>query len=531
MLTVANIHDRTKGPIGKVRTSILRKALLLIALSGGSLTSAQTGAAPAIPGDHPDPSIIRAGDTYWATSTSSEWLPAFPLFRSTDLKTWKQTGAVFVDQPTWAVGSFWAPEITGDHGNFLVYYTARKRKGPLCVAVATSSTPQGPYVDHGPLVCQEDGSIDPSFVRDERNVPYLIWKEDGNSQGKPTPIWAQQLTPDLVHLTGEKHLLLAQAETWEGSVIEAPYIFRHSGKFYLFYAGNACCGVDCHYAEGVARADQLLGTWQRDPQNPIIRANANWKCPGHGTAVHCNSGNDYFLYHAYPIKGSIYLGRESLLDQIVWKEGWPVIDHGAGPDGEVSNPAKAIHETFHSASLAPEWQWPVNSHPSIAIDNGTLILTVQDSPNINLVARPIPSSDFRASVEIKTGAIGEHSSASASLVLWGDGRAAVGLSVHGDHLELWARDKIGTEVLWTGQRTETPKITLAMSAELPGKIQFSYETKEGAWESAGPALDPTRLPIWDRGLRIGLFAEGQPHQRAIFSDFQIHLTSMPKESN
>jgi xylan 1,4-beta-xylosidase len=523
MLTVANTHG--------VKPSILRQILLLlIGVSGASLSGGQTGATPAIPGDHPDPSIIHAGNTYWVTATSSEWLPAFPLFRSTDLKTWKQTGAVFADQPEWAVGSFWAPEITEDRGRFLVYYTARKRKGSLCVAVATSSTPQGPYVDHGPLVCQEDGSIDASFVRDEKNVPYLVWKEDGNSQGKPTPIWAQQLTPDLVHLEGEKHLLLAQTEAWEGSVIEAPYIFRHSGKFYLFYAGNACCGVECHYAEGVARADQLLGPWQKDPHNPIIRANANWKCPGHGTAVHSNSGNDYFLYHAYPVKGSTYLGRESLLDRIVWKEDWPLIDPGTGP-GQSLTPSRTIRDTFHTARLAPEWQWPVNSLPSIKTGDGTLVIAVEKSPNINLVARPIPSAAFRALVEVKIGNAEAHSGAEASLVLWGDGKAAIGLGVHDHHLELWERTKTGTKILWTSQKIDTPKITLAMSAEFPGKIRFFYTDKKQPWESAGIALDPSTLPIWDRGLRIGLFTEGEPAERATFSDFQIHLLSESKEAN
>ncbi len=44
---------------------------------------------------------------------------------------------------------------------------------------------KGPYTDHGPIMCQPDGSIDPSFVRDEHGQPFLIWKEDGNSEGKP----------------------------------------------------------------------------------------------------------------------------------------------------------------------------------------------------------------------------------------------------------------------------------------------------------------------------------------------------------
>src|SRR5271170_2079552 len=71
---------------------------------------------PVIAGDHPDPSIIRVGKDFWATCTSSEWGPQFPLFRSTDLVNWELTGAVFAHRPDWAVGNFWAPEISEYQG-------------------------------------------------------------------------------------------------------------------------------------------------------------------------------------------------------------------------------------------------------------------------------------------------------------------------------------------------------------------------------------------------------------------------------
>ena len=37
---------------------------------------------PVMPGDFPDPSVIRAGRDYWATATSSQWAPIFPLLHS-----------------------------------------------------------------------------------------------------------------------------------------------------------------------------------------------------------------------------------------------------------------------------------------------------------------------------------------------------------------------------------------------------------------------------------------------------------------
>ena len=54
---------------------------------------------PVIRGDMPDPSIIRIDDTYYATGTSSEWAPFYPVFTSKDMVNWKQAGHIFSKQP------------------------------------------------------------------------------------------------------------------------------------------------------------------------------------------------------------------------------------------------------------------------------------------------------------------------------------------------------------------------------------------------------------------------------------------------
>ena len=82
---------------------------------------------PVIHGDVADPSILRIDDTYYATGTSSEWAPYYPVFTSKDLVNWKQTGHVFEQQPEWTKSSFWAPEWYQHKGKVYVYYTERKR--------------------------------------------------------------------------------------------------------------------------------------------------------------------------------------------------------------------------------------------------------------------------------------------------------------------------------------------------------------------------------------------------------------------
>jgi xylan 1,4-beta-xylosidase len=251
------------------RTIAAAFTLLLLACGAAAQRRGAEYANPVAAGDYPDPSVIRVGRDYWATSTTSEWGPPFTILHSRDLVNWRQVGTVFDERPAWAVGSFWASEIAEDRGRFYIYYSARKPNGgPLCVAVATAPRPQGPYTDRGPLVCQEVGSIDGFHVRDERGRRYLLWKEDGNSVSRPTPIWAQRLTEDGTRLVGERRELLRNTERWEkhptlpyGDLIEGPSIVRRGGWFYMFYSGNFCCARECDYMVGVARARKLLGPW------------------------------------------------------------------------------------------------------------------------------------------------------------------------------------------------------------------------------------------------------------------------------
>ena len=109
----------------------MKKLLLLFAcISCIHFTSGQrveTYNNPVIRGDLADPTIIRIGNTYYATGTSSEWAPYYPMFKSNDLINWKQTGHVFEQQPEWTKSSFWAPEWYQHKGKVYVYYTARKQ--------------------------------------------------------------------------------------------------------------------------------------------------------------------------------------------------------------------------------------------------------------------------------------------------------------------------------------------------------------------------------------------------------------------
>lgn len=530
----------------------MRSAKIKLSLEAHAPDHRRSSFNPVIPGDHPDPTILRVGGTFWASATSGEWSPQFPLFRSTDLVNWVLTGSVFPVQPAWAEGCFWAPELLYDEESkrFFVWYVGKKRGGPLCIAVATAAAAEGPYVDHGPLVCELDGSIDPCFARDEGGAPYLIWKEDGNAVRRPTPIWAQPLSEDMLRLTGEKTMLIVNDQPWEEGVVEGPYILRRRGWFYMFYAGNTCCGKECKYAEGVARAKRLLGPWEKFPDNPLIGADDRWRCPGHGTALHTRGkkgepARDYLLYHAYPGEGTVYVGREAILEEITWPEsghGWPAIHAGQGAGAP--SPAPPIHfaDDFNTPSLASSWQWPVNTCPGVSLGVGSMSsgagrLQLRIPPESSLAARRVESALIAIVNPAAVGYVAEvtlvpseHPQPElwAGLVVVGDPFNTIGLGLDGDGehaggtLTLWERRGEMQSILWQTQLEGARPVQVRVgTAQTVHHLQFAYRLEGADWVDAGDVYDATDLPAWDRALRLGLLLEGPIGRAAVFERFRL----------
>lgn len=308
--------------------------LLVLATDASAISDPPRYRNPVYSSDFPDPSVVRIGPEYWAAGTAGTDKAFGPILRSPDLVNWTAAGSIFHEAPQWTDGKrFWAPELARQGDHYLAYYSARRKNGRMCVGVAQAQSPIGPYTDAGPLVCQPSGSIDPSVVRNKNGWPFLVWKEDRNTEGVTTVIWVQPLSADGRALTGvRRKILTATGRGWEGGVIEGPQIIRRKKYLYLFYSGNLCCGPNCEYAMGVARSTGLYGPWRRYKRNPILDSNLRWLCPGHGSLAQSPNGRWWMLYHSYYAVGTISPARSLLLDPVRWtREAWPVVNGGKGP--------------------------------------------------------------------------------------------------------------------------------------------------------------------------------------------------------
>lgn len=485
---------------------------------------------PVLPGDRPDPTVIKIGDTYWASATSNEWSPLFPIFKSTDLLNWELITYVFPGgAPDWAVNNFWAPELAYDEqqGKVYAYYTARdKESNRLSIAVASADSPEGPYTDHGPLVAQELGSIDAFEVRDKEGKLYVVWKEDGNSQGKPTPMWAQQINEERTDLIGEKHELFRNDQEWEGWLVEGISIFRKNDYFYATYSAGACCETTCNYKTGVARAKNLLGPWEKYEGNPVLTDNEDWKCPGHGTVVEKN-GELYLLYHAYSTEGSVYVGREGVLEKIEWTEnGWPTFANTAS----YNRPKASINfvDNFEGA-LNPVWQWRVTQDIRYETgENGLLLGASRENNDLgSLLVQPSKSPDYEMAATIDLSRTGENAAGGIALVGaahngFGAPIAAMGISAGEKEVRVWQTIEGETEII-NETNLQQPNETVELKMEVIDGHILTFSWRKGdVWQVLTEKIDASHLVPWGMGFRLGLVAKGDSAQYVNFKQVRLN---------
>ncbi|WP_165305081.1 family 43 glycosylhydrolase [Pedobacter sp. SYP-B3415] len=459
-----------------------------------------------IPSDFPDPSVIRVGNTYYATCSASEWGPVFALAKSTDMVNWDVVTYAFPNRPKWSTANYWAPELYHDGKKFFIYYTARIDGGPLCVGVATADQAEGPWTDHGPVVCQTAGSIDAACVEDDKGQKFLIWKEDGNSVGKPTPIWGQKLSKSGITPIGEKFELFRNDTPWERNLVEGAFIMKKGEYFYCFYAGAGCCGVGCDYAIGVARSKTIEGKWEKYAANPILAGNDVWKCPGHGTVVTDTKGNDLFMYHAYSTESGVYVGRQALISQIEWtSEGWPVIKKGAELITRKENTALSFKDDF--SKLASSWRWPVEHQPVYKAANGLLNLTALKETEANKVGAVLAQSSLSFNYSA-ISAVKVTPGVASGLSIFGDVNNAIGLSVDNGNLVLWKVQRNKRTIVTQTKAPAARLLQLKVTVKQGSKLQYAWSTDGRSWTNIGGVLEGTYLPPWDRGVRIALVAKG-----------------------
>jgi arabinan endo-1,5-alpha-L-arabinosidase len=111
-----------------------------------------------------------------------------------------------------------------------------------------------------------------------------------------TPIRAQRIAGDGRSLLGEDKIVLCNDLDWEGHLIEGPFVMRHEGRYWLFYAGNDFSTPS--YGIGVAVSQHPLGPYTKQGE-PILKSTREWLAPGHASVAPGLDGRPQLFFHAF----------------------------------------------------------------------------------------------------------------------------------------------------------------------------------------------------------------------------------------
>lgn len=289
---------------------------------------------PVMSMDAPDPTVIKAGDYFYAYSTGvSTW-------RSKDLINWEYVTYPFNSTPTWNPdkgAGVWAPDINYFDNHYVMYYSLSAWDGHWnCgIGVATANAPGDKFSDKGKLFTSTEigveNSIDPFYYEEDGNR-YLFW-------GSFAGIYGIQLDKDGLSL--EDDVKNVTATKICGFDMEGTMIYKHGDYYYLFGSMGKCCeGIGSTYQLGVARSKNLFGPYlnKAGGTGPLLSVILSKYYesqyildpkvftigPGHcSEIIEDDAGQTWLLYHGY-LSNNESIGRVLHLDQVEWdSDGWP----------------------------------------------------------------------------------------------------------------------------------------------------------------------------------------------------------------
>jgi beta-xylosidase len=483
---------------------------------------------PVIRGDVADPSVIRFGGRYYATGTSSEWAPHYPVFESRDLVNWTQVGHVFNKKPEWTVNSFWAPElfVSPTSGRVFCYYTARQAStGISYIGVASARSPRHEFTDHGPIIEYGSESID-AFVWADGDQLYISWKAYGLDD-RPIEILGSRLSADGLRLEGAPFTMLRDDQRLG---MEGQYHFRRGDWWYIVYAARGCCGPGSDYEVWVARSKNVTGPYEKFEGNPILWAGVgDFMSCGHGTAVTVPDGRMFYMCHAYTLDGGFFLGRQPILQQVtVNDDGWVEFVGGKTASmhqplpfkGRMQKPAVGFEDKFNCSRLRHDWTWNYPwSDVSATKKRGKLLLTGtpnERNPYGSVLCIRASATDY----DYETTVAGSSESVQG-LTMYGDARNLVFFATQGSRLYIKVVDDGRETTLWEEDFFYPPQgLRLRIEVRNGCELSFSYSTTTLGWiPTLDEPLDRSKLVRWDRVARPGLIHIGAKEAPAVYSDF------------
>ena len=272
---------------------------------------------------------------------------------SKDRKTWTVSGQpVMSVMPQWTHDSVpgfqhhvWAPDVIRWHNRWWLSYSCSTfgKNGSAIGLLSAPSLSYPVWNDEGCIVTSKEkrdnwNAIDPNFVIDDQDHPWLVWGSfwDGIQLVRldTTMHVATGEQPRTIYDPASRNVAPNPTSKYAGTnAIEAPFIFKHDGWYYLFVSWDYCCrGSKSNYRVAVGRSRQVDGPYLDRDGKDMAKGGGTlflegdkqqFEAAGHCASYHYN-GEDIFICHGYSIA---HKGASILIQRpISWSvDGWPCL--------------------------------------------------------------------------------------------------------------------------------------------------------------------------------------------------------------
>ena len=463
---------------------------------------------PIIPGDHPDPTILKDGDDYYMTFSSFFSYPGIVIWHSTDLVNWAPVGPAL----TKPLGTIWAVDLCKHNGRYFVYIPANPGDKGWSIFAVWADDIRGPWSD--PIDLKINGCIDPGHVVGEDGKRYLFVNgirkvrltDDGLAADGPVePAYSPWQFPD----------------DWitENFAPEGPKLLRHNGWFYLITAVGGTAGPVTGHMVIAARSRSINGPWENCPHNPLVRTTSAcepWWSRGHASVVEGPAGDWWMVYHGYE-NGFRTLGRQPLLEPIEWTpDGW---FRALGGDlskpmpkpkgGKVGPAGFARSDDFSQDRFGVQWSFhdpAADEMQRIHRESGALRLDARGTSPADSAPLTCPVGDRAYETEITLDLA---PGAEGGVLLFYNHKAFVGISFTSEEMKTW---QYAEEQGWARQKMKTQSVRIRLT-NVDNVITYHHSHDNGAtWQR-----HPTRMEVSGLNhnvfggflsLKIGIFATG-----------------------
>lgn len=336
---------------------------------------------PVLEIDYPDPEVIRVGDSYYMTTTSTHFTPSVPILKSRDLKHWEIIS--YVTDIIEDNGIHRLEDGKNGYGSGVWATTLRYHKGVFYV-MFNCNEEQNTYVYRTNDIEKEkwEKSViygmhhDLSLFFDDDDRVYIVY---GNGDIRIT-----ELTADVSGVKeGGIDQILVKTQKISGLNCEGSHFYKINGKYYLFLINWPIDGTQ-RRLEWCYRSDTLLGNYEG---RKLMDSSMGYYNNGvaQGGIFDTPNGDWYMML----FQDRFSAGRFPVLVSVKWKDGWPLMGkEGSGEAEEileVNLPISRVKENLYGNDefdytddlLHLYWQWnhnPDNTAWSVTARPGWLRL-------------------------------------------------------------------------------------------------------------------------------------------------------------